>query len=54
MAMIKGFVPAPGIGVQQIVKQCNSLSYYYYLQAHKQICIETIQESIQDDGVVDS
>ncbi len=30
MAMIKGFVPAPGIGEQQIVKRCNSLSYYYY------------------------
>jgi hypothetical protein len=31
MAKIKGFAPAPGIGVGQIVKQCNSLSYYYLL-----------------------
>jgi hypothetical protein len=30
MAMIKGFAPAPGIGVRQIVKRCNSLSYYHY------------------------
>jgi hypothetical protein len=30
MAMIKGFAPAPGIGVRQIVKRCNSLSYYFY------------------------
>ncbi len=26
----KRLPPAPGIGVRQIVKQCNSLSYYYY------------------------
>jgi hypothetical protein len=30
MAMIKDLVSAPGIGVPQIVKRCNSLSYYYY------------------------
>ncbi len=30
MAMIKDFASAPTIGVRQIVKRCNSLSYYYY------------------------
>jgi hypothetical protein len=29
MATIKDFASAPTIGVQQIVKRSNSLSYYY-------------------------
>jgi hypothetical protein len=33
MAMIKSFAPAPGIGVHQIVKRCNFLTYYYNYNA---------------------